>query len=284
MNLQQLRYLVEVADGPSLSAAARRLGISQPVLSRAVRTLERELRADLFALDGRRLHVRADAEPVVTAAREALAAVEKVGVVAARLHAQEVTIAATPSHQMMLTSQLPALSAAAGSTVRLLTASGTEDMAGLLRAGRADVGFGEAPQGPIPDLEVRILGVMELVLAGASGTLDDLPDPVDLGTAGPIAIATLDNPERVGLLEKIVVNAGGAVDVVFESADRMVLMKAVEAGVAPTIGPRVLVEGNPLLDLRTFTPSIGYPVAALVDPSRTRPAIDAVLATLRAGA
>ena len=100
----------------------------------------------------------------------------------------------------------------------------------------------------------------------------------------PVAIATLDNPERVGLLEKIVVNAGGAVDVVFESADRMVLMKAVEAGVAPTIGPRVLVEGNPLLDLRTFTPSIGYPVAALVDPSRTRPAIDAVLATLRAGA
>ena len=40
MNIQQLRYLVALGDAPSLSAAARAAGVSQPVVSRALRSLE----------------------------------------------------------------------------------------------------------------------------------------------------------------------------------------------------------------------------------------------------
>jgi DNA-binding transcriptional LysR family regulator len=282
MNLQQLRYLVEVADGPSLSAASRRLGISQPVLSRAIRALEHDLGVELVALDGRRLHVRDDAAPVVEAARAALAAVEKVSTVADRLHAREVTIAASPSHQTMLTGRLPELTRAAGTTVRLLTATDTDDMAALLRSGRADLGFGEAPLSPVADLTVRHLGVLELVLAVAAADLGSWPDAIRLGDHSPLRIAMLDVPERMEILEKIVANAGGSLETVFAADDRIVLLKAVETGVAPTVATRSLVEGNPLLGFRPFEPVLDYPIAALVDPDRTSPAAAAVLDALAA--
>jgi DNA-binding transcriptional LysR family regulator len=277
MNLQQLRYLAEVADGPSLSAAARRLGISQPVLSRAIRALERDLGADLVVLDGRRLRVLPESAPVVEAAREAIAAFDRVGTVAARLHAREVTVAASPSHQTLLAPLLPELVRRAGRTVRLLSADDTEDMARLIRAGRADLGFGEAVS-HLPDLEVRPLGMLELVYVAAAGT--DLPDVVDLGEQSPLQVALLDNPERMEILDKLLADAGGSVERVFEAGDRIVLLKAVESGLAPTVATRALIEHNPLLDHRPFRPAIGYPVVAVLDPARLPPGAAEVLETL----
>lgn len=43
MELRTLRYLVEIADGKSISKAAEKLYVSQPTLSRAIQALEREL-------------------------------------------------------------------------------------------------------------------------------------------------------------------------------------------------------------------------------------------------
>jgi len=278
MNLQQLRYLVEVADGPSLSAAARRMGISQPVLSRAIRTLEHDLDVDLVVLDGRRLVIRTDAEPIAAAARDALAAVDRVVTVADRLHVREVTIAASPSHQSMLAPMLPQLARAAGCTVRLLSAVDTDDMARLIRAGRAELGVGESVGEDVDGLDVRPLGVLELVFVAAAGT--DLPELVDLGEHSPLQVALLDNPERMLILEKTIADAGGSIESVFEAGDRSVLLAAVEAGVAPTVAPRTLVERNPLLEHRPFRPAIGYPVVALVDPAHASAAVDGVLAVL----
>lgn len=48
MTLQQLRYLIKVAESASLGAAANELHISQPSLSIAIRNLERELGRELF--------------------------------------------------------------------------------------------------------------------------------------------------------------------------------------------------------------------------------------------
>jgi LysR family nitrogen assimilation transcriptional regulator len=53
MDLLELRYFVEIADAGSLSRAAIRLGVSQPALSRQLRNLETELRAELFYRHGR---------------------------------------------------------------------------------------------------------------------------------------------------------------------------------------------------------------------------------------
>src|SRR5689334_1963289 len=125
MNLQRLLYLTEVADGPSLSAAARRLQISQPVLSRAIRLLERELGVPLVELRGRSLHIREEAEPVVEAARQALDAVERISQTAKRLCEPIVTIAATRNHQSLLAPVIPLLTARTGAAIRLWAATGS---------------------------------------------------------------------------------------------------------------------------------------------------------------
>jgi LysR family nitrogen assimilation transcriptional regulator len=53
MNLKQLEYFVQVAELGSFSKAAVVLDIAQPALSRQVRTLETELREQLFLRNGR---------------------------------------------------------------------------------------------------------------------------------------------------------------------------------------------------------------------------------------
>lgn len=48
MTLQQLKYVIEVANRGSMNEAARRLFISQPSLSNAIRDLEEELQITIF--------------------------------------------------------------------------------------------------------------------------------------------------------------------------------------------------------------------------------------------
>ena len=53
MTLQQLRYAVAIADSSSMNEAARKLYISQPSLSGAIRDLEKELGISIFLRSNR---------------------------------------------------------------------------------------------------------------------------------------------------------------------------------------------------------------------------------------
>ena len=53
MDLKQLNYFVRIAELGSISKAAAGLGVAQPALSRQVRALEVELKANLFIRNGR---------------------------------------------------------------------------------------------------------------------------------------------------------------------------------------------------------------------------------------
>ncbi len=59
MNLKYLSYFIAIAESGSLSAAAERLGISQPTLSKYLAGLEDELKAELFSRRKKRLYLTA---------------------------------------------------------------------------------------------------------------------------------------------------------------------------------------------------------------------------------
>lgn len=69
MNFRRLQYFLAVVDAGTVTAAAERLHIAQPALSRQIKTLERELKLVLFEAQGNRLALTPAGRAFVPAAR-----------------------------------------------------------------------------------------------------------------------------------------------------------------------------------------------------------------------
>ena len=57
MQMHQIRYFVAVADERHFTRAARRCGVSQPSLTRALKKLEEELGGSLFKRERRKMYL-----------------------------------------------------------------------------------------------------------------------------------------------------------------------------------------------------------------------------------
>jgi len=73
LTVQQLEYLVAVADAPTWAVAAAAVGVTPSALSQGLAELERRIGLPLFERDGRRRVLAAAAAPVLAHAREVLA-------------------------------------------------------------------------------------------------------------------------------------------------------------------------------------------------------------------
>src|SRR5690242_11627317 len=72
MDLRQLSYVLAVVDNGGFTAAADAMHVTQPALSQAVATLERELGVPLFHRTGRTVTLSSAGEALVGPARQAL--------------------------------------------------------------------------------------------------------------------------------------------------------------------------------------------------------------------
>ena len=169
MNLRQLEYLAMLAETLNFHAAARRLNVSQPPLSVAIKKLEEELGVTLFDRNKRDVRLSAVGEAVLKPALEALAQTELVRAAArqgAKGEVGELTIGFVGS---AIGEQLPRIISnfrARYANVRLILKEMTSvDVAVEINARRLSVGLVRLPMMRQKSLEIHVIERDELVLA-----------------------------------------------------------------------------------------------------------------------
>lgn len=151
MNLQQLRYLAEVAEcGLNLSRAAQSLHTSQPGISKQIRLLEEELHTDLLVREGNRITALTEpgeqALAIVRRVLHELDNLRRVGEQAADPQSGSLVIATTHAHARYLLIPIVQRFQARFPRVNLSLRQGNPDqIMQLVRAGEADLGLCTAP-------------------------------------------------------------------------------------------------------------------------------------------
>ncbi|MET7697000.1 LysR family transcriptional regulator [Streptomyces sp. NPDC005485] len=174
MDLQQMRYVVAVAETRNFTRAAERCLVVQSSLSHRIASLERELGVKLFARSSRRTELTSAGAAFLVGARECLAAADRAaadaaaatGVVRGRLAVGViVTTAAVDVPELLQRYR------ARHPDVRVALRSGrSDDLAAAIRSGELDIAFLGLPEGePPPGVETLALDHDEHVLVVPAG-------------------------------------------------------------------------------------------------------------------
>lgn len=151
METRELRYFVAVAEELHFGRAARRLGIAQPPLSRAIRQLERRLGATLLERDSRTVTLTPAGAVLL---REGRAALDAVAAADRRTRRAASTAGGGPglvlaakagASSELLPKLLDAYAAEPGAVAVEVLLCGIGEQERLLRDGRADVALLHLP-------------------------------------------------------------------------------------------------------------------------------------------
>jgi len=146
METRELRYFVAVAEELHFGRAARRLGIAQPPLSRAIGALERRLDAPLLERGSRGVSLTEAGAVLLREARAALDAVEAAERRTRRAARPAVVLAAKAGASgELLAKLLDAYAAEPGAVTVDVLLCGPGEQAQVLRDGRADVALLHRP-------------------------------------------------------------------------------------------------------------------------------------------
>ncbi|MBA0127482.1 LysR family transcriptional regulator [Haloechinothrix sp. YIM 98757] len=276
MTLQQLRYLVAIADHGTMTAAAAAVYVAQPALSRAVHALQRELRVTLFTRTGRTITLTDEGHRVVRLARSALATVDSIP----RTTAQPATptgpplrVVATPMLAMaVIGGVIPRFRRTHPATPVEVTYRGNRDeLSETLRTGHADIGIVDLPVDP--RLTAHRVRSLEVVLTSPRGTA--LPDPVSLSLLDglPMVLPSRGSTRR-SELDGLFALAGVHPFPVVETDERVTWVSSVLDGIASllcfrestfrTFGARA--------EVRSFAPRLARPFGVVHTPGPLGPA------------
>lgn len=258
--LQQLRYLVAVADCRSITAAASSVYVAQPALSRSIQALEREVGVELLDRRGRGATLTPEGARVVRLARtvlDAVAAIEDIGPAhRGRAHATLI-VAATPALTLDLAADLVPSFAERhpGIEVRLLPHDSREALVRALTDGVAELGLVDLPVDK--ELSTHHLQDREVVLISPRGS--GLPDPMPFRMLGGLRMV-LPTPGtgRRTELEAMFGRLGVRPVAVVEADERLAWVTSVVDGRGSLIWYRdmVLRAFGHRVEVRSFTPPL----------------------------
>jgi DNA-binding transcriptional LysR family regulator len=257
MNVQQLRYLVAVSDSGSVSAAARSLDVTQPVISRSIRAFEDEHDLKVFGRRGRRLVPTEAGQAVVQAARDALAAIDVVGKTARAASGQsQLAIATTPTNGLLLTKALSELARNEPDLeLKVGRASDTEQVLEKVQKGEAELGFCEL----IPGTDGRELTWVsaaeeEVVLVSPLGT--HLPAAVSWEdvVAQPLIMPPAGSDRRDLIIDMATRTTGRIPHAALVTEDRGSWIAAAQAGIGSFLSYLCVVTGYDRVEIRPFGP------------------------------
>ncbi|MEW2081924.1 LysR family transcriptional regulator [Streptomyces sp. NPDC005283] len=258
--LQQLRYLVAVADCRSITAAACSVYIAQPALSRSIQSLERDLGVELLDRRGRAATLTPEGSRVVRLARrvlDAVEAIEDIGPVHAGSSRGTLTLAATPTLSLDLAADLvPSFTERhRGIEVRVRQHDSREALVRALIDGAAELGLVDLPVDK--ELSTHHLQDREVVLISPPGS--GLPDPMPFRMLGGLRMV-LPTPGtgRRTELEAMFGRLGVRPVTVAEVDERLAWVTSVTDGRGSLIWYRdmVLRAFGHRVEVRSFTPPL----------------------------
>ncbi|AGL16335.1 LysR family transcriptional regulator [Actinoplanes sp. N902-109] len=187
---RELRYFVAVAEELHFGRAARRLGIAQPPLSRAIRLLERRMGCALLERTSRDVRLTAAGEVLLAEGRSAL------GAVATAVRRTRQAAATTPNLVLalkpggdanLLQSILDRYAAIPGA-VPVDLAFSVGERAAMVRDGRADLALLHRPQNDLTGLDSDDLH--------AEGHIVVLPEGHPLATRSTVSMTDLRGEDQ----------------------------------------------------------------------------------------
>lgn len=184
MELRQLEYFVAVAEERHFTRAAARMYVAQSGLSASIRSLERELGANLFVRNTRSVELTDEGRALLIEARHTLANVAAAKDAVAAVQGLLRGTLAVGTLQCLGAVDLPAVLARfhashPGVEIRLRQ-GGSTDLIERVRTGDLDLAFVSAPPDGAPGVTLTPVGEEPMVLAcGPAHPLRDR-DTIDL--------------------------------------------------------------------------------------------------------
>lgn len=192
MDIRQLQYFLAVVEHQGVTRAAKVLHLSQPSVSQAIRSLERELRVSLFNRVGRGLVLSSEGEALVEPARRAVRSLEEVTEImrgVRQLASGRLNIAAMPALAAepvaawmgVFRRQHPSV------TLNLVEVVDPGEVLDMVRAGTCEIGFATYPLA-LGDLTGEQLSDQYMVLVCPPNWDIDASVPIPLGDMGDIPL------------------------------------------------------------------------------------------------
>ncbi|GAB07935.1 LysR family transcriptional regulator [Gordonia amarae] len=285
MEIRQTEYFLAVVDNQGVSGAATALGISEPTVSQALRTLERELGIPLFHRVGRGMVPTAAGRRLIGPARQLLRDVRMVGQLqgsggglAGRLDI--LAFPATVSGQ--LTDLLAEFCVAHPSVpVRLGLLDAESEVDSMIAEGHCE--FVVCTPRTAGDRLTQVeIGEQEYVVVYPAGT--DVPaEPIPLSDLPPVPMTlasaryTIANEISTAMPRG---SGGPPVAAITDHPETRLAM--VRAGMGGTVMERAVAEtAGDAVDVYTASPRFAYPLVIAFDEATLSPAGQAFVAIIR---